>query len=609
LLLLVLMAALGQGVRAEEPHAASAQSPTALVVAPFLDGEYFCDDAVNDPSVQTDTDAAALCAAHGQNAGQRIAATLDAIGPALSPSGKYRLGYTLTVPLFNYFAKTGERWTVDAERLKANLGTIGDVDRPVVVVLSANHFAVIGQALSAELAKDPRNLMWTRSGPMLPSQYFNNPIIAWTLVDQTAPVTVMRRQIYDAAVDAICALPASARDKIVGVSVLGETHELFPGLVKGPGFDIAPYDATDYSPVAIAGFRTWLAQKYSTIATLNHDLAANFDSFDTIDPPSKDIRKEPLKSYFEHIDAYAAGTVPVIGWINDTLGRKLTVTVDLDGQAIGTARTGLSRTDVTDAVPVISDPNLGFRYDLDYRNIPYGIHTLEVLVGADGQAPLQLTRRELVVVDRAQDQAMPIPAIDTGAKPMSTDPSLSGALDGPAALQSVFYNPLAQLWLEYRNQVVRAYIEQFAGITGKSCIPKEKIFSYQITPNLYGSWNGDLLATDASMQPDALYSPGATLYGGTAFGSAFLAMKAGLGWQRYSVSEMHPMIRLDGGQYRAMFEMHRANGAVFVAPYYMSMLPSRIPPGGDLVRFRIAADNPRYGSDLYRQSMIDLMKQ
>ena len=202
--------------------------------------------------------------------------------------------------------------------LTANLGTITAVDRPVAIVLSAKSTSAVGgQALGAELAADPLNLMWTRAGPMVPDQYFNNRVIAWTLVDQTAPVTRMRQEVLNAAIDAICALPASARSKIIGVSVLGETHELFAGLASGPGFGVAAYDATDYSPVAIHGFRAWLAGKYSTIATFNHDLAANYASFQDINPPSKDIRNEALTTYFDHIDAYAAGSVPVIGWVND----------------------------------------------------------------------------------------------------------------------------------------------------------------------------------------------------------------------------------------------------------------------------------------------------
>ena len=84
-------------------------------------------------------------------------------------------------------------------------------------------------------------------------------------------------------------------------------------------------------------------------------------------------------------------------------------------------------------------------------------------------------------------------------------------------------------------------------------------------------------------------------------------MKQRLGWGRYSApGKFIPLPKRSSDQYFDMFEMHWLNGAVFVAPYYMSMLPDRIRPGvgGDLVRFKIAADNPRYGSDSYRQAII-----
>lgn len=583
--------------------------PQPLLLAPFLSGQYFCNEAVTDPLVLNEEDAALLCASKGQNGAARITAALDTIGPKTSPSGKYQLGYTLTMPMFRYFKKVNDKWELDTETLTANLTTITDVERPVVIYLSANHFTDAGLALSAELAKDTRNLMWTRSGPLLPDDYFNNPVIAWTLSDQTAPVNVMRRQVFHAAVDAICSLPEASRTKIVAVSLLGEVHHLFPNFTGGPSFNIPAYDATDYSPVATQGFRAWLKQKYVSIFMLNNDLAAQFTSFEEINPPSKDIHTEQLTTYFDHIDTYAAGTVPIYGWLNDTKGRDLNVTVYLDGKQIGVARTGLSRTDVTDVLPTINDPNLGFRFNLDYRNLAYGIHTLELLVSANGAAPLRLTKRNLVLVSRQQDTPPQIPYVDIKAQDISTDTSLSGNLDGPVSWASAFYNPMAQLWLEYRNQMVRDYIEQFGAIVTKSCIPEEKVFSYQITPSLVGSWNGDLLAADASKQLSAHYNQGTTLYGGGTFGNALLAMKNELGWGRYSVSEMHPVVKLEASQYLAMFDMHRTAGATFVAPYYMSIVPDRLPAGGGLDQFRIAPDNPRNGSDTYWQSIKDVMKQ
>lgn len=581
----------------------------SLLIAPFLSGEYFCDDAVNNTAVKNENDAATFCAAEDRNGADRVNAALNAIGPAVSPSGKFQLGYTLNVPLFRYFINTNGKWVFDEASLARNLTIINDVARPVVIYLSSNHFIDANQTMALSLARNQQNLMWKHDGVMAPGQYFIVPSIAWTLADQTAPINTMRDAAFRGALEAICKLPAASRARIKAISVLGETHELFPDFEDGPSFSVPMQNATDYSPVAVRGFRTWLGQKYGTIGHLNHDLGAHYASFDAIDPPSKDIRTEHLSTYFDELDPYAAGSVAIYGWIYDRLGRDLTVTVYLDGALVGTAETGLNRTDVTSAVPSIKNPNVGFRLNLDYRDIAYGIHTLEVRVGAGSQTPLSLAKQSLVIVDRNQDPARPIPDAGGNVAAIGTDVNLSGHLDNPAPLQSLFYNPLAQLWLQYRNQVVRSYIEHYARIAGSFCIPESKIFSHQITPALYGSWNPDLLAADASKLPDALYNQGTTLYGGAAFGNAFLTMKRQLGWTRYSVNEMHPGVALTPAQYQAMFEMHRMNGAVYVAPYFVSIIPARLPAVGTLAQFRIAPDNQLDGSDLYWQAIRNAMKQ
>lgn len=590
-----------------ESEQPSPQSPPvavqSLVIAPLMSGTFFCDEAVGNPSVQNEDDAARLCASKSSTAGRRIEAALAAIGPKVSASGEYKLGYTLIVPLFRYFKKFDGLWKLDTETLKANLATIGEVDRPVVVHLSSTHFTFSGMEFSRELAQDDRNLQWTRDGPAKPDDYFNVPIVAWTLADANAPVNVMRRHAMNGAIDALCGLPAALRDRIVGVSVLGETHDVFPSLAEGPTYSIPTRQLTDLSPVMAHGFRAWLRSVYPSIARLNAELGASFESFESINPPSRDIRSEVLNGYFDHMDSYAHGLVPVYGWIYDARGRDLAVRVLLDGKEVGNAGMGFSRTDATEAVPRIGNPNVGFRYDLNYREIAYGSHTVEVQVSIAGAAPLSVAKREIVYIDRNLSAWVPIPSLPNDALPMSTDPALIGGVDGPAGGQvSLFYNPLAQLWLHFRNLVVRQYIDGFATIAAKSCIPREKIFSHQISPELYGSWNSEILAVGASLQNSASYTPGTTLYGGAALGGAFLAMKKRLEWTQYAVSEMHPITNLTDAQYAAMFDMHRTGGAVFVAPYFMEV-PTHLRASGDLARFNITPDNTSFGSDGYYRAI------
>jgi hypothetical protein len=501
-------------------------------------------------------------------------------------------------------------WQLDTECLRENLGTISDVDRPVVIYLSSNHFADEGKELCAELARDPVNLMWNSKGPMAADAYFDSSVIPWTLEDRHAPVNEMRRRAFVAALAAIRALPEASRDRIVAISILGEVHQGFSSFFAGPGFDRSPADGTDYAPIAVAGFRTWLAQSYADIAALNRELGADFPSFDAVNPPSRDINSEQLSSFFEHLDVHAAGRVAVNGWVHDRRGRELSVEVHLDGQPRGVAESGLSRTDVTEALPQVRDPNVGFRLNLDFSGIEPGIHVLEVTVRDDAGARWRLARQPLVVADRTQARPPAVESSDSGLRPLASDADLAGALDGPKPWTALFYNPLARLWLAYRNQVVRNYIEEFARIAVDAGIAREKLFSHQVTPALVGSWNPDLLAADASKQPSGFFNPGTTLYGGAAFGRGFLDMKSALGWESYAVNEMHPMVELRGEDYLAMFDMHRLNGAAFVAPYFIYIGPEQLRgPGNEHERFRIAPDNPRHGSDAYWRAIREVMRR
>src|SRR6266853_2798355 len=123
----------GDGARQDFPG-------PSLVIAPFITAQSFCDDAVNNVAVQTDDEAALFCASKGKNAANRISAALAALGPATSPSGKYRLGYTLTVPLLRYFENVNGQWVVNSNLLASVLSNVVDINRPVVIYLSSNHF-------------------------------------------------------------------------------------------------------------------------------------------------------------------------------------------------------------------------------------------------------------------------------------------------------------------------------------------------------------------------------------------------------------------------------------------------------------------------------------
>lgn len=597
----------GQELSVATPHEADLR-PNSLLIAPNISGAAFCPEAEADRSISNEVQAEALCRHIGSNAAPAIKAALDAIGPVKSPSGAYELGYTLSFSLLSFYEREPGGWRINEKTLRTAIRTIADVDRPVVVYLSANHFGETAAELSRELSQDTRNLMWVRNGPLKPDNYFMVPVYAWTLTDQNASINVMRRQAFNAVLNGICALPASQRKRVAAISILGEVHQLYPDFFSGMSYK-AGFDITDYSPSARKGFKDWLRQKYPTIDAFNRAAGTRFQSFDVIEPPSRSALVDKSVDASEHIDGYAAGILPIYGWAYDPAGGRLTVRAYIDGRLSGSAPADLNRTDVPQADKSIGTPNVGWRINFDYRELTPGWHILDLAVLNEKGQEWTFGRRQFWIADPKVPTHVSPMLVDDGVDNLDQQSVIRANPDGPAPGLNLLYNPLARLWLEYRNRTVRDYYEVFAGLARKSCIPHDRIFSHQITPQLNPTWDSDLMAVDASQLPSSSYLPGSTLYGGAAFGDAFFRWKKALGWTRYSVPEMHPNFRLSRGEMESMFERHRMNGAVFVAPYFLSIVPKRINvPPSDLYDYRISPDNPRYGSDTYYEAISDLMR-
>ena len=587
---------------------ATAAPAQPMVIAPHISGGAFCDSAAADLGIITEDDAQADCARKGENSADRITALLDRIGPALSPSGHFALGYTLDLPLMRFYATTPTGWVLDTRSIDLAVRTIHDVKRKVVVYLSANHFTDGGLALSDSLAGDPANLMWTKSGPLKPERYFSVAMHAWTLSNPDAPITKMRKAAFSAMLGAICRLDSESRARVAGLSVLGEVHQLYGNFTAGQGYS-AGFDITDYSPPAVAGFRKFLANKFGTVAALNTMAGSAFASFDAVSPPSKDIRHDVLHSFFEHIDATAAGVVPVQGWAFDPSGTPVPLAIFLDGKERARIVANLNRADVPEAVPAVTTPNVGWRYDLDYRHEATGVHTLEVFLAQPGKRLVRIVRQGLTVVARDQSPSQALPALSVDADAQAPNPAVLVDVDGPAPLAALFYNPLAELWLAYRNQMVADYIKSFAEIADASCLPHEVIFSHQLLPELNSSWDADLEAVNASQVPNQAYGQGATLYGGAVWGQAFFDWKDRHGWDTYAVSEMHPRFALPVPALDAMLEAHRLHGARYVAPYFVSITPKRLtlPLTAGLNSFLISPENHQVGSDAFYSAIVDTM--
>ncbi len=589
-------------------HNANAHAPQ-LIIAPHIDGLAFCQKAV-DLGVTDEFAAIKLCTEANQNAASRIVAALNRIGPVTSPSGEYVLGYTLPLPLLSFYDRWDGGWQLDLHRIALAVRTIAEVDRPVAIYASANHFGNdVDPTLLQELAADPSNLMNTSTGPLTPDRYFAVQVYAWSLSHPNSRVEQMRRAALAAIIDDVCRLNRTARKRIVAFSVLGETHDMWPNFFSGMGYTRDP-DFTDYSAASTAQFHQWLEKRFDGhIGRLNTLVDGEYASFDAVAPPSEKMQLVKPGNYLEGNDAYANGIVPIFGWAHQRDGLPVHISVYLNGSPVASVLADMNRMDVFQAKPSVGTPNVGWRYDFDYSALPPAIYTLEIFAASTNTAPMLVAERRLVVVDRMQGQPATLP-VKAGFTTQGSAASvgLDAFVDSPADMTPLFYNPLARLWDAFRNDQVRYFIEGYADQVSHSCLPQGTVFEYQMTPRLYTSWNPDLMAVDASLQPDSHYSLGVSLYGGAAFGQKFFQWLKQTPRATYGVTEMHPMIALPVKDLEAMLNEHRLAGARFLAPYYISILPAPMLRFGGLSNYRIDPENPQYGSAEFYSALRDVMR-
>jgi hypothetical protein len=309
------------------------------------------------------------------------------------------------------------------------------------------------------------------------------------------------------------------------------------------------------------------------------------------------------------LDRNAHGTVPIFGWARDRIWGEVTMAIYLDGALQGTVPANLNRLDVFQAKPEVKTPNVGWRYDLDFSVLAPGRHRLAVFADRGGGHLVRLTTRELVVMDRRQSPPQPIPSYELPSSEEYADGgSLSAWVDYPPDQISLFYNPLARLWLDFRNEQVADYIAWFADIVAESCLGREVAFSHQIAPQFNASWDRNLFAVDQSFEPNGAYHIGVNLYGGATYGRYFREWLAKLGHPTYAVPEFHPMTELPQNALRQVFEQHRKDGARYIAPYFVSITPDRARAPTEHNKFRIDPSNPDYGSASLFQALQVLLR-
>lgn len=588
----------------------NANRDTPFYITPLIDGAHLCYEAINHvPAFKTANEAIEWCIKNEYNGASLLKSTLDTIEPG-GAKGKVQVGYQIGISLLNLYENINGDWKINEQKVKSYLDLVKSVDRPVVIYLMANHFDSKGP-LPDELSKDSQNLMLLKDGTAPKENYFGNSVLPYTLLtDEAIPVNQYRFEALRYIGRKISELPQDAKDRIVGITMAGEVHHMFPDFTNGAG-ETDNVLVTDYSPNSINGFQIWLKEKYDTIEKLNSKMGSSFKSFADIVPPSKNVHKEPLNSFTEHYDAYAAGEVPISGWLWDPHSIIERLVLYVDGNKIGDMERNLHRLDVYRAVNEITDANIGFRYNLDFRNLEPGQHNVQVVAEVKGEQYL-ISQAIIVVVDRNQGK-LSTDVLNKNEKNLKNAEELNIRhwLDQPLPLTALYYNPLAKDWNEYREHQVANFLEYFWMVSTNSGMPEDKLFSHQIYSRINSTWNYQLFMEDKSVSKGVPYKLGINLYGGTTNSDAVRDFLKDMEIKEYGVPEFHvQQWKTQDIAYEAL-QAQYFDGAKFISPYYLSIIPDSLKPKEEesLQKFNLRSDNKLEGSDLFYKAIIKFAKQ
>lgn len=594
--------------QSEFPSTARATGP--LLLAPMIGVIDTCVLEPNASAAPRPHDLAARCTGPQGSAAALLEATLAPLQPQGHAAAAYTLGYTLPVPLLQLFRQSGDGWSIDQDTVGRLVRTVRDTDRPLVLYLFSTHFAT-DAPLEKSLTQDPANLAHTREGPLAPSRYYGSPLYNWSLARTDTELTARRVQATQALLAEMCRLPAKDIAKIKGVTLLGELHHLFPDFEAGMGFD-ATYRVTDYSPASVAGFQQFLRQQFTRIEQLNRLLGADYASFDAVQPPSRDIRTEPLQRFTEHIDSFAHGSLPIGGWayVKPTDKEKegsapAWVHVYRNGVFVGKTPVNQGRQDVLAAKPEFEDANTGWRLDMDFRRLPAGEYRMDVFLESTPGRLTPLGTRHITLMGRDQSALQALPQKPLPAsRPANT--ALQAHIDLPAEQSSYYYNPLVPLWHSFRQQQVVAYLQFFNGVVNQSCLSETPHYTHQIIPFSNPSWDANKYAIESSLQPMKNIRLGVSLYGDATYGEVFSHWHDKRRHAGYGVTELHPLKAMDAAAVQQMLGQHQQRGAEFVSfflePRWQGALLER-----DYNTFSLDPQNAQFGSAALYQSVQQIL--
>ena len=548
-----------------------------------------------------------LCLTDEASSSQLIESTLKNIADKDLLTSNYTLGYTLYVPLLKLFEIKGNNFEINQEAVKRIAKSIANTDRPVILYLFSDHFGV-GSPVENLLAGDPENLLQTVKGIMPTDKYYNVNIYPWSFVNTGNPITRLRETAFNAVLDEVCKLPWYVVRRVKGVTLLGELHHMFPDFQGGMGFS-GDYLISDYSKHSAAGFRRFLADKYKTLGGLNRYLGSSFSTFDDIEPPGKDIRKDKLRHYWEHMDAYAHGTLPISGWVargkSDPAGKDWVQIFD-NGALVARVPVAYGRQDVLAAHPGLNSSDVGWSYNFNYSAVAPGLHKIDILLER-GSAPLtRLASRQIAIMERSQATPQLLPSSEL---PPFTEVggSVLFHIDNPVELASYYYNPLATLWHEFRKSQVTNYLAHFGNIAKSKCINPERIYSHQILPFVNPGWDENKYAVGADLAVPPDIRLGISLYGEASYGTSFFDWFKGTQRTSYGVTEFHPLKKMNASELDAVLDHHFRNKAQFIS-FFVEGTGLDEDPTHKANLFSFDSKNKNAGSDVLFESTRDILK-
>jgi hypothetical protein len=548
------------------------------------------------------------CGLESKSVAPVVETTLSALGPRLPANPHLELGYTLPIPLLRLLQAQGDNWTVDRPALRKLVQTLVDVDRPAIVYLFSTHFGVRAPIEHA-LAANPQNLLTSQRGQLPVDTYLGDEVFPWNFTTPDNDITRRRLQVVDAFLEEVCQLPLEHRQKIRGVTMLGEVHHMFPKLESGMGF-YSPYVITDYSQASKEEFRRFLKLRYRYLRAFNRAMHSDYPSFRAVDPPSKDIRLEPLTRFTDHIDAFAHGSFPVTGWAHAAWLPKnqyAWIRVYANGRYMGRTPVRGGRQDVAAAHPEFGTADVGWQLDVDFKKLPVGRYRIDVMLEAPGGELIHLGERNIAVV--GPDQQTP-PTLNTLPLPphRKADRQISSAIDGPPNQSSYFFNPLVPLWHEFRGEQVVRYLAYFDAHIRRSCLRDTAIYTHQILPFINPGWDRHRFAVERSLQPFGQTRNGISLYGDATYGRNFGEWFKTSRLSAYGVTEFHPLKPMSPEEVQTMFESHRQRGADFLSFF---MEPRGLIPGSGvgLNQFSFDPQIPNYSSDVLYHSTRAVIQQ